>query len=339
MKDKYLISVIMPIYNAADYLHGSINSILSQDAKNYELILINDGSTDNSLPIIKEYEKKYKNVKVISRENKGILKTRIEGVSKAKGKYILFVDADDALAPNALKIYSNYLSEKDYDIIRGNYELITDNGNVKKIEFDKKEEILKQDYKSKVYFRYLTGPIFNSIWRTLIKKEILKLYADVQISMGEDQALMLSILNNSKNVLVIPDVVYYYRINNMSTTNLKNINKKCKNYNELYSLYLNILIPFFKKMKDEKLLKKAYSKYLRDFNLLYYEIYKIDKKSNEAKEYQNKLFDADLTKEARKILIKKDIKEQKTYIFIKPILENKKKKHSRYMKILRLIKR
>lgn len=339
MSKKILISVIMPIYNAEEYLHDSIGSILSQDIDNYELILINDGSTDGSLKVIKEYEKKYKNIRVLSRENKGILKSRLEGVEIAKGEYVLFVDADDALSKDALKTYSKYLEEKKYDIIRGNYELITDKGNVKKVEFDKIESISKKDYKKEVYPRFLTGPKFNSIWRTLIKKDILKLYADVKISMGEDQALMISILDKSKNILVVPDMLYYYRINNMSTTNLKNISKKCKNYNELYSLYLNIIIPFFKKLKDKELLKKAYSRYLRDFNMLYYEIYKIDKNSNEAKEYQDKLFNDELTQEARKELTNKNIKEQKTYIFIKPILENNKKKHLRNMKILRLIKR
>lgn len=338
MNKKVLISIIMPIYNAEEYLDDSIQSILSQKEDNYELLLIDDGSVDNSLKIIKKYEKENKNIRVISRKNKGILKTRLEGIENAIGEYIMFVDADDRLPSNVLSTYLKYLSKKKYDIIRGNYELISDKKYIKKIEFDSLKEVTKEHYEEKVYLDFLTGPKYNSIWRTLVKKDLFKLYSDIMISMGDDQALVLSTLNNSNNILLIPDIVYSYRINESSITNTKNIEKKCRNYDDIYELYNKIIIPFFINLDNKNLLKKAYTRYLRDCNMNFFDIYKVCGYKKESLKYQDKLFDSKLTIDAREILNKGDIKTQKTYYFIKSVLDNNKKRHIRLIRLLKLIR-
>ena len=90
-----LISVILPVYNGEKYLKESIESILNQTYTNFEFIIIDDGSKDSSLEIIKEYEKEDERIIVISRENKGLVASLNEGIATAKGKYIARMDADD----------------------------------------------------------------------------------------------------------------------------------------------------------------------------------------------------------------------------------------------------
>ena len=90
-----LISVIIPVHNASKFINKAINSILKQSYKKIELILIDDGSEDNSLKIINEYKKKYKNIRVISQKNYGAGLARNTGIECAKGAYVMFLDADD----------------------------------------------------------------------------------------------------------------------------------------------------------------------------------------------------------------------------------------------------
>ena len=93
------ISIIMPIYNCEKYLKRSIESVLNQTYKNLELILINDGSTDNSLKVCREYERKDDRVQVIDKKNGGVSSSRNAGFKIATGEYVTFVDADDWIEP------------------------------------------------------------------------------------------------------------------------------------------------------------------------------------------------------------------------------------------------
>ena len=116
MKSKKLFSIIVPIYNAEQYLSKCLNSILTQPYQDeIEVVLINDGSTDNSQKIMNGYKDKFQNCILISRENKGVLFTKVEGVAAANGKYIMFLDSDDYLANNTIEIYKTYLKEEKMD--------------------------------------------------------------------------------------------------------------------------------------------------------------------------------------------------------------------------------
>lgn len=105
------ISVVMSVYNGEKYLKEAIESILSQSYKDFEFIIINDGSTDNSLNIINEYKQKDPRIKVISRENKGLIESLNEGVKMAEGEYIARMDADDVSLSNRLEKQLKYAQE------------------------------------------------------------------------------------------------------------------------------------------------------------------------------------------------------------------------------------
>lgn len=112
------VSIIVPIYNVSKYLDNSLNTILQQDYHNYEVVMINDGSTDNSLKIAQNYEERDKRFKVYSTKNQGLSSARNEGLKHISGDIIYFMDADDQLAPNALSILVSFFEDhSDVDVI------------------------------------------------------------------------------------------------------------------------------------------------------------------------------------------------------------------------------
>ena len=100
---QYLVSIIVPVYNAEIFLRDCIDSLLHQTMKNIEIILVNDGSTDRSLDIIKEYSEKHANIVYVNQENKGVCIARNAGINIARGEYIGWLDSDDMLKPNAIE--------------------------------------------------------------------------------------------------------------------------------------------------------------------------------------------------------------------------------------------
>ena len=114
--EKGLISVIVPVYNTADYLHICLNSILSNTYKNLEVICVNDGSKDNSSQILHELAEKDSRVKIIEQENQGVSVARNNALDAANGEYISFVDSDDWLHPQYYEILLYLLEEKKSDI-------------------------------------------------------------------------------------------------------------------------------------------------------------------------------------------------------------------------------
>ena len=124
-----LVTVLMPVYNAERYLEFSIESILNQTFSDFEFIIINDGSSDNSLDIIKSYADKDNRIKVINRKNKGLVKTLNEGVKLAAGKYIARMDGDDISMPERLEKQFNYMERHRQVGIVGGYAKLVDINN------------------------------------------------------------------------------------------------------------------------------------------------------------------------------------------------------------------
>lgn len=124
--DKYktedLISIIVPIYNAEEFLGECIESILNQSYINIEIILVNDGSTDSSLNICNKYKEMDNRIKIISKSNSGVSDTRNIGISNALGKYICFTDADDMLKNDFVKVLYTEMVNNEVDIVFCNFE-------------------------------------------------------------------------------------------------------------------------------------------------------------------------------------------------------------------------
>ena len=155
------VSIIVPIYNSEKYIERCIKSILNQTYKNFELILINDGSTDKSIDILNKYKKIDKRISIIDKKNEGVAKTRNLGIQKAKGKYVMFIDNDDFINKNYVETYYKIIKEKKLDIVIGGYERVNSKGKViKRVEFKNRPFNKEMIYKicspwAKIYKKFL----------------------------------------------------------------------------------------------------------------------------------------------------------------------------------------
>ena len=214
------VSVVVPIYNAGKKLEKCIKSILNQTFTNFELILVNDGSTDNSINICKKYELKDNRVRVIDKKNEGSIATRNRGVMEASGDYIMFVDADDYIATTAIeKLYID-AKDKNLDIIVCNtYKVLGYRAIIKQINnshYFKNDKIYEgNDIKDKLAEAYLHGhPFPASIHSKLYKRELLLSsgkYLDRIKFLGDDMYYNLEMFLKAKKVKVIREPLYYYR--------------------------------------------------------------------------------------------------------------------------------
>lgn len=166
----YKISIVVSIYNADQTISNMIESVINQTYKDFELILINDGSTDTSLEIIKEYIQKDNRIILIDKKNSGLTKSLNLGLKKAQGKYIARLDADDIWLPNKLEQQVAYLeAHKEYALVGTAYNEIDDNG---KIIYDKQRTILLNSYEDILNNIEKLNPFFHS--SVLFRREILE---------------------------------------------------------------------------------------------------------------------------------------------------------------------
>lgn len=203
--DKKLISFIVPVFNCEDYLTQCFNSLLEQTNKNFELIVINDGSTDNSLHLINEYAKKFDSFTLIDQTNSGLSFSRNVGMQKAKGKYIAFLDADDYVSSEFVDKISKEIKNKP-DIIRFNYFIFDKLNN-----FEKKDDgkIQKADIKSLI----LNDQIGNQVWRNVYKKELIQNLYFSDGCIWEDLLWTYLPFYNANFISLIDDYLYCYRKN------------------------------------------------------------------------------------------------------------------------------
>ena len=204
-----LISIIVPVYNAEKTIKKCIDSILAQTYEAFELILINDGSKDNSLNILKEYEALDERILVVTQENSGVSVTRNKGINEAKGDYIVFVDSDDYIKENALEILVNEIESNDkLDIVISGFCIIKDNNDkfINAISDNKAFDSLDFLLNEKL-FKFISTP-----WGKVYKSEIIKnnnIQFDKNLSLGEDTIFVLEYLKYIRNVEFINESLFF----------------------------------------------------------------------------------------------------------------------------------
>jgi glycosyltransferase involved in cell wall biosynthesis len=211
-----LISIIVPVYNNDIYLNKCIDSILKQTYRNIEIILINDGSTDNSGKICEEYVAKDDSIKIIHQQNKGVSVARNNGLAIAKGEYIGFVDGDDYIKEDMFEYLLNLLEQNSADISMCNYYSFDDNKISVKNVFKKDLIVLSSNNALEMIFTSLAFSCWNKLFkRKLFENELF----ETDISMGEDLYIIFKLFCKSKNIVVGNEIKYYYnRINTKSST-------------------------------------------------------------------------------------------------------------------------
>ncbi len=182
------VSIIVPVYNGAKSLRRCVDSILAQDHKDIEVILVDDGSKDESFAIISEYAKKDERVVAIHKDNSGVSSTRNVALSLAKGKYIQFIDVDDYLPFDSTKLMHRAMEENDCDMVISDFYRVIDDKVSKKGSIKKGGLILRSEYADKM----LLSPAdfyYGVLWNKMYRKQIIddyQLAMDENISYSED---------------------------------------------------------------------------------------------------------------------------------------------------------
>src|SRR5690625_6208119 len=201
------VSIIIPVYNKAPYLDSCISSVINQTYKNLEIIIIDDGSTDNSLEICEKYRKKDERIQLISQENQGVSVARNKGIQKASGEWIYFLDADDYLELDAFEILVNeIIQDKEIDLIEfgakkwQNNELVGERIPSKKQIYTDNIKLIKENE---------VKPFSACLHFT--KKDLLinnKIQFDEDLKHNEDALFMYKVFLNSKRTLVMDKCFY-----------------------------------------------------------------------------------------------------------------------------------
>lgn len=211
------ISVIIPIYNCEKYLEKSIDSVVNQTLKDIEIILVNDGSTDNSGDICDRYSRKYTNIKVIYQENKGAAAARNAGMKIAIGEYIGFIDSDDIISNNMYEIlYEN--SKGNIDIIQCNYKESDRFNNTEKNICSGFNNI---DIIDKKYIEENIIPSFASnknrgyypLWNKIYRKEWIdenNITIDEKLEIAEDWWFNIICFTKANSIKFVEEVLYEY---------------------------------------------------------------------------------------------------------------------------------
>lgn len=219
-----MISVIIPVYNTEKYLEQCINSVLNQSYKNFEVILVNDASPDNSLSICVKYQKKDKRVVLINKtHNEGVDKARFSGIKASVGNYITFLDSDDWLGHDTLEKFHLKSIETNADIIQiGIVRVMDKYGFIKKRQGGTiREQLITQpELFDKYYVSFFGVNILEvNIWGKLYKKSFV-LEAAIRPSgyrMGEDLVFNMLLFPYVKSFYIINDDGYYYRFGGMTS--------------------------------------------------------------------------------------------------------------------------
>ncbi len=220
------ISVIIPVYNVEKYLKECLESVLNQTFSDFELICVNDGSTDGSLEILEEYAKKDDRIRIISQENKGQGAARNIGIKNASGEYILFTDSDDFIDLNTLKLtYDNILSN-DSDIVMFRANKYSEGKTISFPMYNFRKVFPDADFNNFTFTykdakNFVLNGGYNPVTK-LYKKEFLDSYDDLYFPEGiafEDVMFHIKVMLRAKRISHVPEKLYYYRITPKSIMN------------------------------------------------------------------------------------------------------------------------
>lgn len=290
MKKELKISIVVPIYNNEKVLESCLNSIVSQTYKNLEIILVNDGSTDNSKFICEDFKSKDNRIILINKENGGLSSARNAGIDIATGEYISFIDSDDYIINDFYEYLISILEKNNFpDIVQASFSRI----NVEKIKYtneilENENRILEEKVQTlsniealeKLYGPSLEEYVdFVVVWNKLYKT---KLFDNIRFPIGrlhEDEYTTYKLLYNSKKIIKSNKKIYGYiqTSNSIMRTSIsqKRIDDTLDAYENVYS--------FFEKENQVILMAKAKRRYLE------YCIELIEKIEKEEKNIENKL--------------------------------------------------
>lgn len=244
-----VLSIIVPVYNAEKYLRKFLSSILGQNFQKYEVVLVNDGSTDNSLNICNEFKRESNKIKVVSKENGGVSSARNKGLEIAQGEYIMFADADDYYTNDAFSIIADSIYERKTDLVCYSYFHVENGQYVPNIIL-KEAKVLELSQMIEQYWKLWRAGMLTSVWNKVFKKEIIqqnKISFDEKMTFAEDAVFVLDYMKYIKNMFLLDKSLYYYVMHEEQVTM-----KPHARYFEMLNLYFSKLKRFLERFGECK---------------------------------------------------------------------------------------
>lgn len=242
MKD-ILVSIVIPVYNTGKYLKECVDSVISQTHANIEIIIVNDGSTDDSATIINNIAKQHHNVTVVSQENRGLAGARCSGMTVATGDFLMFLDSDDTLPVDAIEFLVNKMVENQLDAIYGNYNRVFDSKIVAQPPRDFEGVLTGEEMLNKIfnpYYPFLGCMCFSrrELWDETM-------FSTTRELPSEDFLTNTHLLLRCYRVGIYNKHVYNYFFRNLSLTSTRKY-FKAENWKQLFGELRAILSSYGK---------------------------------------------------------------------------------------------
>lgn len=213
-------SILVPVYNVSNYLDECVNSLLAQTFGSFEIILLDDGSTDDSGKKCDDWQKKDNRIRVIHRENKGLFTTRLDELEQAKGEYVVFVDSDDYIAKNTLEFLYGHIEKYACDVVTYGRSIIDAPGQIRRIELNvyENEKIFVGSQRHILLERMFKNNDLISIWSKCVKRTLLIEYLSELrkyegVNFGEDKIFTAAIFGCFEKLVYTDEPLYFYRWN------------------------------------------------------------------------------------------------------------------------------
>lgn len=218
MKQAIKFSVLVPVYNTESFLDACISSVLNQSFADWELILVDDGSRDRSGEICDRYAKRDQRIKAFHKANEGALAARQFAFQNCTGDYLVFLDSDDALKPEALSVICDTIQQEDSDCVVYGFDRV-ENGTVGSRTREAAKKPYTETDKRRLYRKVFLDFSYNSLWRKAVRTDVFAGtdYAELfGLEYGEDAVQSLEIYRKCRRVTFIPESLYCYSINRNS---------------------------------------------------------------------------------------------------------------------------
>ena len=250
------------------FLKRCLESLIHQSEKDIEILLIDDGSIDLSAQIMEEYAQTDERIRIFYQKNRGAASARNTGLKNAQGKYLLFVDSDDALLKNAVSVFLQNAKKYNADIVRCNLIFCSEDGMKQYDEnaFENHFFVLQSGFRDSIYPKMLSGIQMNSVCRTLFLRElVIGLQFNETLKTAEDLVFSIQVYTRAKSFLYITDALYlYYRQANGLTGRGLSVFKKYR-----CNLYVSHILIKYLKYWEMNSLKYKFLAYKRLWNITF----------------------------------------------------------------------
>lgn len=242
--DKLRFSVIIPAYNCAECIEQAVDSVIKQDFDSFELIIVNDGSTDNTAQVLSSLEKKDGRIKIVNSENSGPAKARMRGISVSCGEYVMFLDSDDRFSPDAFSTVSGLIDEYKADIVIFGFEQIfTSSG----ISDEHKFKSFYAENLSEIgsdFGALYRSDVLNQVWNKAFSRKMIVSngieFPDLRF--GEDRIFTARCMKAADGICVTDKILYNYIIDSDVSLISGWYDKKFFACNEIYNEFISMCI-------------------------------------------------------------------------------------------------